>query len=495
MKSGLKGEAKVQTMEYSYDRNFVSGCRLFSRTASIVIALGGVMVFVGWMFDIPLLKSVHPNFVAMKANTAFSFLLTGISLWLLQEKESALPGKVARRMAQICAGIVALIGFLTLGEYLFGWNLGIDQLLFKEPLGAVGTSDLGRMAPNTAFNFLVIGIGLLLLDVRTRRGRRPVQWIILIEGTISLLALIGYLYGAKSFYGPVSAWTVMAVHTAVLFNFVFWAFLSSRPQTGFMVFVSSKGLGGLTLRHLLLPVVIILPLTGWLEVLGERAGFYDSITGVALLTTARIIMFIVLIWLVCKLLERVDRQRLQAEEELLKSKDIEWERTFDTITDFIFILDKDHTLMQVNKAATEALKCRAEDIIGRKCYEVMHKLGTPWPDCPFSLAQKDNHPHSAVVDDPNIGIPLLVTVSPLLNDKGELIGAVHIAKDITELKQKETLLQKAREELEKKVEERTKELRQKLDELESFRKATIGREFRMAELRDEIEQLKAEKGK
>jgi len=49
--------------------------------------------------------------------------------------------------------------------------------------------------------------------------------------------------------------------------------------------------------------------------------------------------------------------------------------------------------------------------------------------------------------------------------------------------------------LENMVEERTKELNGKIKELERFRKATVEREFRMKELRDEIEKLKAEKGK
>ncbi len=50
-------------------------------------------------------------------------------LWLLEREPL---NQRTRRTAQVCAVVVALVGLLTLGEYLFGWNLGIDGLLFKE---------------------------------------------------------------------------------------------------------------------------------------------------------------------------------------------------------------------------------------------------------------------------------------------------------------------------------------------------------------------------
>lgn len=46
--------------------------------------------------------------------------------------------------------------------------------------------------------------------------------------------------------------------------------------------------------------------------------------------------------------------------------------------------------------------------------------------------------------------------------------------------------------LEDKVRERTKELEERIDELERFRKATIQREFRIKELRDRVKELEEE---
>jgi methyl-accepting chemotaxis protein len=51
------------------------------------------------------------------------------------------------------------------------------------------------------------------------------------------------------------------------------------------------------------------------------------------------------------------------------------------------------------------------------------------------------------------------------------------------------------ENLEKLVEERTKELENKVDELQQFKKVTVGRELRMVELKKEIANLKEHKNK
>ena len=87
----------------------------------------------------------------MKANTALAFVLTGLALWLLQTPSKARGSIILRRL---CAGLVLLIALLTTIEYLFGWDLGIDQLLFRDVLSP-GEVLPGRMAPITAAIFFI----------------------------------------------------------------------------------------------------------------------------------------------------------------------------------------------------------------------------------------------------------------------------------------------------------------------------------------------------
>ena len=172
---------------------------------------------------------------------------------------------------------------------------------------------------------------------------------------------------------------------------------------------------------------------------------------------------------------------------LARKKETEnWLRTFDAISDLVFILDKDFTITKANKAFAEAFNSKPQDIIGKKCYEVLHNTSTPWPGCPYQKTQADLKSHTEEINDPLVSIPLLVTTSPILDDNGNLIGGVHIAKDVTEQKKAEKLildtnlqlhetsqkllnakqelekkneaLEKAHKELETRVEERTAEL-------------------------------------
>ncbi len=124
------------------------------------------------------------------------------------------------------------------------------------------------------------------------------------------------------------------------------------------------------------------------------------------------------------------------EAELKKAID-EWGMTFNSISDPIFILDINHTIIKANKALLEFLGKRGSEIIGKKCYEVVHKRHHPWVTCPLTMTKKDGRSHTEEVDDPTLGKVLLVTTSPILDEFGKIVGVAHIAKDITERKKME----------------------------------------------------------
>jgi hypothetical protein len=109
-----------------------------------------------------------------------------------------------------------------------------------------------------------------------------------------------------------------------------------------------------------------------------------------------------------------------------------WSGPFDATSGLMFVQDKDFKFVAVTKSVCDLLKVNPGDFIDKKCYEVLHKSDKPWPNCPLAKALKDKRPHTGEVYDPNIGIPLLITASPLFDEKGELTTVVHVATDITE---------------------------------------------------------------
>jgi len=117
-----------------------------------------------------------------------------------------------------------------------------------------------------------------------------------------------------------------------------------------------------------------------------------------------------------------------------------WSGPFDATSDLMFVQDKDFRFVAVTKSVCDLLKVNPGDLIHKKCYEVLHKSGKLWPNCPLAKALKDERPHTEEVYGPNIGIPLLITASPLFDENGELTTVVYVAADTTKRKKAREVL-------------------------------------------------------
>lgn len=302
-------ERSAQVQEIQPIHNLIASLQSFSKKASVTVILIGCVVIVGWIFNIAMLKSILPGLVTMKANTATGFILGGLSLWLKHQQPTQLT---MRRTAFGCAILVLLIGLLTMMEYGLHIDLGIDQLLFQEPPDAVATATPGRMAPNTALSFFLVGSALLLLSI-PRLNYGVTQFFSLVTFAIAFLGLLGYIYGNAFFYQLGPSFTAMALHTAVAFILLCSAILFYSPKYGVMAVVTKNNAGGIVARRLSLLVIIIPSALGWFILSGYRSKVYTPELGISLLSMLNIIVFGVLIWWNAKYLGIVDDKRSTAE--------------------------------------------------------------------------------------------------------------------------------------------------------------------------------------
>jgi PAS domain S-box-containing protein len=125
--------------------------------------------------------------------------------------------------------------------------------------------------------------------------------------------------------------------------------------------------------------------------------------------------------------------RKQAEEGLKQAAE-EWRTTFDSITEQVSIVDRDFRLTRVNRALSVAVKMKPDELIGRRCYEVVHGTAAPVPDCPHSRSLELKQPVTREFFEPNLGIYQEVSTSPVFDDGGEVVASVHIARDVSERK-------------------------------------------------------------
>jgi signal transduction histidine kinase len=262
-----------------------------ARVIGGIVAMVGTLVLIGWQFDIPALKSVAPQFVTMKANTALCFVLAGAQL-LLATDRAGFTSDLWRVGMRLPAIILITVGAMTLAEYVFGIDLRIDQLLFAEVQTPL-TPNPGRMSPATAVNFILVGVAFLILDVVTHRKRYPAQWLTLVVFAIGYTAVMGYVYDVQVLYKTVM-YTSVAVHTAALFVLLAIGMLLARPAQGFMHVVVGDSASGVLLRRLLPVAILLPPVVDWLQV--HASDTEDSGYRIVLAAMINVAFLVVFAW-------------------------------------------------------------------------------------------------------------------------------------------------------------------------------------------------------
>ncbi|MCY2926171.1 MAG: hypothetical protein NT031_12155, partial [Planctomycetota bacterium] len=176
------------------------------------------------------------------------------------------------------------------------------------------------MAPTTAVCFLLAGAALVLIDLTTRAGHRPADWLVLAGAALPLVALLGYIFQARFFY-TIGAANPMALNSAAAMLLLCLGVLVARPDRGLMAMITGGSAGGVVLRTLL-PAAVGVPVAlGVLRMMGQRLGLFDAQVGLSLFTLSAIVVLVVLVWWNAGLLHRLDLRRRQAEDDLRRAHD------------------------------------------------------------------------------------------------------------------------------------------------------------------------------
>lgn len=152
-----------------------------------------------------------------------------------------------------------------------------------------------------------------------------------------------------------------------------------------------------------------------------------------------------------------------------------WQLTFNSLPEAIFILDNEGIVQNLNSSSAGLLNRKIEEMKGRHCWELIHGSEGHIDHCPF-VRMKDSRMRESMILPVNEKW-FEITTDPTFNSRRELTGAVHIMSDITDRKTAED------------------NLNRKAAELKQTNDLMIGREIKMKELKQEINELLKECGK
>ena len=254
------------------DAVLLNRCRRVAELAAMVVMGAAVTALSGWALDIESLRSIVPGMVQMNPLTAVCFLLASLVLW---RHRMAKNDGGASRPAMIAGALLIFIGATRVLGYLTPWDLGLDRMLFSATLRG------NVMAPNTASNFLLLGIALTL--IASARAVLFAQSLVVTSSIVSYMALLGYLYQVPLFGLP--GYVPMAFHVALCFLLVELGLLASSADGGFIAMLMSTRSGGRAARRLL-PTALLLPtVLGSLCIYGMRQVWFAPEFALALMAT------------------------------------------------------------------------------------------------------------------------------------------------------------------------------------------------------------------
>ncbi|MBI5748591.1 MAG: response regulator [Nitrospinae bacterium] len=129
--------------------------------------------------------------------------------------------------------------------------------------------------------------------------------------------------------------------------------------------------------------------------------------------------------------------RLEGKIDELSKAEKEWEDTFNAIADMVSIHDRNGKIIKANISFYNRVGISPDKVIGQMCNKVFYNYNGMYDDFPCDRTIRSLKPVSVEVQNPHLGGVFLIRTYPIFDEKGEFMGFVHVAIDITEKKEME----------------------------------------------------------
>ncbi len=202
-----------------------------SRLIALLVIGGGLLVMLGWLFDISLLKSFFPELATMKFTTALCFVSAGIILLFFSLHDTDRFPEVSKVIVLSGALVIFTLVVTVFVAGLFDIRTGLENFFVSE-IEVLDPSIPGRPSTGTLVGFLLIVAETVMILVRSHKSVSILVCSIGIAA-IGIIAIFGYIFEFPALYwGTQYLSTAMAPHTALLFALLGTGFvLVSTPHS------------------------------------------------------------------------------------------------------------------------------------------------------------------------------------------------------------------------------------------------------------------------
>ena len=420
----------------------------------------GLSVLAGWTLGVAVLRDPLDLLFPMKADTAIGFIALGASVLLTRSRQSRGRALVARGLALVAI----IIGAATVVEYVSGQSLGLDQFLFRD-LHRFAATNPGRVAPQTAILFVLLGIALWVLNSQRSAGSQLPRALNGTAFVVAVFAVIGYGYGISGL-NRVSTLTPIALYSALTFIVLCLGIAAADPKGLFAQLINTETSGLVAAKRLLPITVIVFPILGWLQIHGRSTGLFSTATGVALMVLLSTVVLFVAVLSLTKRLSQLDVQRRTGIE-----REARLAALVEATNDAVLSIDVNGAVTSWNRAAEELYGYTEAEMLGRSVDVLTPSSSNPQQREALAAVAEGHRLVDVEVQrllkDGSL-LPTSLTLSRIMQD-GNVIGFCAVSHDITERI-------RARDELESRVRERTQDLSN--SRAETLQRLALAAEYR-----------------
>ncbi len=118
-------------------------------------------------------------------------------------------------------------------------------------------------------------------------------------------------------------------------------------------------------------------------------------------------------------------------KQALRESEREWRKILNSLDDLVLLIDTKYNILQVNKSVMELVNKPEKDIVGQKCYKILHHTNEPLANCPLARFLETGSVETLNYYEPIFDKHFSVKETPVLDKKNKKVEFIALLRDTT----------------------------------------------------------------